>query len=208
MPRGSSSRFGVLTETLGGSLPHYPQRILFVSSTSVYGQNAGEWIDEESATEPRRFNGQAMLHAESLLRDYAHTHRRGLMIIRCSGIYGRGAMDVAATRLARRIATTGARHYANRIHVDDVVGVICHLLRRYRLSPQDVPTLLLASDSDPASGGEIAHYLGLAPPPENATTGKRCRNRRLLDCGYALRFASYRDYYPEGLMRSTDESLR
>ncbi|MGB5810728.1 MAG: NAD-dependent epimerase/dehydratase family protein, partial [Polyangiales bacterium] len=59
------------------------RRVLFTSSTAVYGQSQGEWVDEESTTEPARFNGHIQLEAEAYVRSLP-----GGMVLRLSGIYG------------------------------------------------------------------------------------------------------------------------
>jgi nucleoside-diphosphate-sugar epimerase len=67
-------------------LQQKPRLILFVSSTSVYVQDDGSWIDELSVTEPKTFSGQRLLEAETLLR----TSDLPVLIVRFSGIYGPG----------------------------------------------------------------------------------------------------------------------
>ena len=70
-------------------------RFIFISSTSVYGQTSGEWIDEASATEPNSITGQIILQAEKTIL----SHGGGNCIIRFSGIYGRSRsrlLDIVA----------------------------------------------------------------------------------------------------------------
>jgi nucleoside-diphosphate-sugar epimerase len=59
-------------------------RLIMVSSTAVFGQDDGSWVDEASATEPQRFNGEILLEAERVAADV------GGIVIRFSGIYGPG----------------------------------------------------------------------------------------------------------------------
>ena len=64
---------------------HQPN-IIYVSSTGVYAQRDGEWIDENSATEPTSDSGKALLQAESIINALPGQ----TSILRCSGIYGEG----------------------------------------------------------------------------------------------------------------------
>ena len=94
-----------------------PRRVFFASSTAVYGQTGGEWVDESSPTEPRHFSGVRLLEGEAVLRGgpFAAT------AVRFGGIYGPRRMG-----LVDRIRTGRARyregHFTNRIHRDDCVG--------------------------------------------------------------------------------------
>ena len=63
-----------------------PGRLIFTSSTAVYGQSNGEWVDETSPTRPRRFNGEVLLEAEKLLLDGPLPG----CVLRLGGIYGPG----------------------------------------------------------------------------------------------------------------------
>lgn len=171
------------------------ERFVYVSSTSVYGQNGGEWVDEDSPTEPRRFAGRRLLEAEALVRGGPVPGT----VVRFGGIYGR-----RARRLLERVrgASPCQEHpplYTNRIHRDDCVGILEHLLGIR--SPEPV---YLGVDSDPAPQCEVMDWLAArvgvpAPPRVDAGTargmGKRCRNARLLASGYRLRYPSYRDGY-------------
>ena len=70
--------------------PKAPEQVVFTSTTSVYHQSAGEWVDENSATEPVTPSGQASLAAELLLHAWARTEHRNATVLRLSGLYGPG----------------------------------------------------------------------------------------------------------------------
>jgi nucleoside-diphosphate-sugar epimerase len=170
------------------------QRVVFTSSTAVYAQGDGQWLDETSETAPTYFSGVRLLEAEHLLQE----HHLPSTILRCSGIYGPGR-----TRLIESVrqgtARATARH-ANRIHRDDVAGAIRHLL-----SMNAAPELLLLTDDEPAPErdvlGYVAKLLGVPEPlaatsPASSRPGdKRCSNARLRATGYTLRFPTYREGY-------------
>ncbi len=181
------------------------ERVVFTSSTAVYGQSDGRWVDETSPTFPTHFTGQILLDAERLL----FGRPCSAVSLRLSGIYGPGR-----TRLVRMVheGRAHAAHdvFANRIHRDDCAGAIAHLL--FHPSPEP---LYLGTDDDPAPIDEVYGYvaslLGVPYPPaaplddeadaaEKARSNKRCRNARLRASGYVPRVPSYRDGYP-GIVR-------
>jgi len=176
-----------------------PRRTIFVSSTAVYGQTRGEWVDETSPTQPTHFSGTRLLEAEALLRD------SGLpgVVLRLGGIYGpRRTRLVDEVRQGRAAIARGGPHYTNRIHRDDCVGALDHLIDH--AEPADC---YLGVDSEPEDEAVVLRWLagalGASPPrvagadQRRATRGgsKRCRNALLLASGYAFRYPSYRDGY-------------
>ena len=100
--------FGTLLKVLGDAPL---ERVIFTSSTAVYGQGGGQWVDEESETVPSGFTGEMLLEAESLLpKDIG-------VSLRLAGIYGPGR-----TRLVRMVAegkAAAGERYTKRIHRDD-----------------------------------------------------------------------------------------
>jgi nucleoside-diphosphate-sugar epimerase len=176
--------------------PTRVRRLFFLSTTAVYAQTDGSWVDESSATEPGTFPGLRTLEAEALV---AGGPVPGCSL-RCAGIYG-----PARTGLLERVRTGRAqasRRYANRIHRDDVAGAICHLLS----SDVALPRVVLCDD-DPAPQIDVIRHLAARlgvpepPPPlpdEPAPTrggNKRCCNALLRSTGYALEYPSYREGY-------------
>lgn len=174
-------------------------RLIFVSSTAVYGQDDGEWVDERSATRPRAFNGRVLLEAEQRVGALAPES----VVVRFSGIYGPGR-----ERLIRSVQSGSARcrreppQWTNRIHADDAAATLAHVLEL------DVPApLYCATDSEPAPRCEVlewlARQLGAPPPePDDSTRGqgKRVGNARLLASGLRLHYPDYRTGY-RGLVK-------
>jgi nucleoside-diphosphate-sugar epimerase len=175
-----------------------PSHFFLVSSTSVYGQQKGEWVDETSPTEPTRFAGKRLLESEKVLADGPF---RGT-VVRFGGIYG-----PRRTRLIERVRSGGAvvsraTRYTNRIHRDDCAGALRHLAKL------DTPDeLYLGVDSEPAEEVEVllwlAGALGAPPPrkvrasehPDRPSGNKRCKNDRLLASGYKFRYPTFREGY-------------
>jgi nucleoside-diphosphate-sugar epimerase len=177
-----------------------PRRILFTSSTAVYGQRDGEWVDETSPTIPRDFSGRCLLEGETLLL----SSRYPGLVVRLGGIYGPGR-----TRLIERVRSGEARlrrttpHYTNRIHLEDCAGMLLHLLGLE--APQ---RLYLGVDCEPADESLVLHWLaerlGVSPPSlgdgQNAGRrrspgSKRAANDRILASGYRFLYPTFREGY-------------
>jgi nucleoside-diphosphate-sugar epimerase len=177
--------------------------LIFVSSTSVYGQSRGEWVDEMSEAEPENLNGRLIRQAERKVL----TANPENSVVRFSGIYGPGR-----DYLLRKAGETPEiqktpPYYTNRIHQQDCVGVLSFLLSR-RLAGVALDSCYLASDDDPAPLWEVVSWLAEnlhCPPPvmkpvaEEASMNKRCSNARLKALGYRFRFRNYQEGYGERL---------
>jgi nucleoside-diphosphate-sugar epimerase len=175
-----------------------PRRVFFVSSTAVYAQQDGEWVDEASPTEPRHFSGRRLLEGERLLIEspFAGT------LVRLGGIYGpRRARLIERVRTGSAVYRGRPPQYTNRIHRDDCVGAFLHLM-----GLEAPERLYLGVDCEPAAEasvlGWLAGVLGAPPPravesvPRRRGNGnKRCRNDRLLGSGYAFRYPTFREGY-------------
>ena len=165
------------------------KRVFFTSSTAVYGQQSGEWVDEQSTTEPARFNGHILLEAEAIVRASGSG-----VVVRLSGIYGPGR-----TRLIEKVWNEEAeatQSWTNRIHVEDCGAVLYHLMRIE--APADV---YIGSDDEPTTTAEtvtwMSKQLGVATPAAVAATrfNKRCHNTLLRSTGYRFIYPSFREGY-------------
>jgi nucleoside-diphosphate-sugar epimerase len=176
-----------------------PRRVFFVSSTSVYGQRRGEWVDEDSSTKPERFTGDMLLLAEGLLRGSPFPGTS----VRLGGIYGPGRTGLLErVRSGQARWRPGGEHFTNRIHRDDAAGALRHLI-----ASEAPNSLYLGVDCEPAEERAVYEWLAQrlgapAPGPGDRAGGakpgpgsKRCRNTRLLSTGYEFRYPSYRDGY-------------
>lgn len=198
------------------------ERLIYISSTSVYGQSNGEWIDEASVCEPTQPNGQACRDAELSLGEWRPFGIDSPMTtaLRLSGIYGPARLlsRVAALKSGEPLAGNPDA-WLNLIHVDDAAEAVVLSADRKVPSP-----LFLISDNEPVV--RRAYYSALAelieaPPPRFAdedsspaisaggtrTVGlnKRCRNayaRRLLN--WTPKFPTYR----EGLVHAVGATIR
>lgn len=176
------------------------QRIVFTSSTSVYAQHQGEWVDETSPAEASTFAGRCLRQGEALLWQGPYP----AIVIRFGGIYGPGRTRLL-DNLRRGTATCvdDPPLYTNRIHRDDCAAALKHLLELPAPEP-----LYLGVDDEPARQCEVlswlAQRLGVPGPTvvprasaEAAAmrANKRCRNHRLRASGFRFCYPSYREGY-------------
>ncbi|MFE8071317.1 NAD-dependent epimerase [Marinobacteraceae bacterium S3BR75-40.1] len=183
---------------------HPPKHVFFVSSTGVYHQDDDSWVDERSPTEPERFSGQRLLEAEMRLAASPIPST----VVRFSGIYGGDRTGFLDKVLSGGLGPEPAGGFTNRIHEDDCVGVLTHLVDR-RVHGHPLADCYLASDSAPIRKGDLVGWIReqIECAPLEPTTAvarsrgagsKRCNNTRLLESGYRFRFPTYREGY--GLM--------
>jgi nucleoside-diphosphate-sugar epimerase len=173
--------------------------MIFVSSTSVYGQSSGEWVDETSEAEPDNPNSRLIRQAEKQVLAANPDN----IVVRFSGIYGPGREHLVRLAASRPAVQQTPPYYTNRIHQDDCAGVL-EFLGRQRLAGRILDACYLASDDDPAPMWEVVSWLAErqhCPPPviktvgEDAPMHKRCNNARLKALGYRFLYSSYRDGY-------------
>lgn len=168
------------------------QRLIFVSSTAVYGQDEGEWVDENSPTEPQSFAGRTLLEAEALSAEH------GGLALRFSGIYGPGREYLIRTlRAGQARCRSNPPQWTNRIHADDCAAVLHHLLEL-----PSAQSLYCASDSRPAPRCEVLGWLadqldlpGPQPDSDSKGQGKRIDNRRLTSSGFDFQYPDYQTGY-------------
>lgn len=179
------------------------RRLFFISSSAVYHQNQGEWVDELSPTEPRGFSGQAMLDAEKIAQHSPFP----TTCVRFSGIYGRGRQRLLDWALEGVTSQRQPPHYSNRIHQQDCVGALRHLLE-LDLADTAIDNLYLASDPNPAEFADILDWLrqqfeSNQSDIENGIEkrlragSKRCSSQRLQDTGYHFKYTDYKAGFSE-----------
>jgi nucleoside-diphosphate-sugar epimerase len=177
-----------------------PERVLFVSSTAVYGDAGGGWVDENTPPAPGGFSGHVLVEAEQLLQARFNGTATTATSLRLGGIYGPGR-----TRLIDQVRGGSAVipedvRYTNRIHRDDAAAAIVHLATM----PAQPAGIYVGVDNHPADLGTVLRFLaaemGLPEPPVGdagpARGGnKRCRNERLRSTGFDFTFPSFREGY-------------
>ena len=162
-PLSRATRDEVYAGGLGvvlGALPATTARVLLTSSTGVYGQAAGDWVDENSPCRPTRDAGRAMLAAEAVLQNSRFADRS--IILRLAGLYGPGRIPRVADLLAGRPMAITAQGYLNLIHVDDAARLI--VAAESRATP---PRIYVVADGQPVRRRDFYQHLaaivGLPP---------------------------------------------
>ncbi len=184
------------------ALPAATGRVLLTSSTGVYGQAGGDWVDEDSPCRPTRDAGRAMLAAETVLDNSRFSDRS--IILRLAGLYGPGRIPRIADLLARRPLAIAAQGYLNLIHVDDAARLI--VAAESRATP---PRTYVIADGQPVRRRDfyqhLAALLGLPavtftdPPPGDRSalrggSDKRVRSARIFEeLAVPLAYPSYRE---------------
>jgi nucleoside-diphosphate-sugar epimerase len=141
----------------------------YLSSTVVYGDRAGGWVDEDTPPAPSQDRGLRRLTAESAWTAFAD--RRAVEIFRLAGIYGpgRSAFDDLRAGRGRRVAKPG--HAFGRIHRDDIAQAVLAAMQQ---SPAPGRRIFNLADDEPAESAavveEAARLLHLPPPPLLAYT--------------------------------------
>lgn len=180
------------------------KRLFFISSSSVFGQSEGEKVTEESPTSGNNFSTKRLLEGEELINEspFATT------VVRFGGIYGPGRTHLID------LVQQGKAHcmedvYSNRIHSDDCVGMLVHLLNLNEKNPKQVESLYIGVDNEPTLSCEVyewlAEQLNVAniehlEPTENSRlmrSNKRLSNAKIRSTGYEFKYPNYQAGYSE-----------
>jgi nucleoside-diphosphate-sugar epimerase len=177
-----------------------PERFIFCSSTSVYAQTGGEWVNEESAAMPVHETGKILRQTEDFVR------QNGGGVARLAGIYGPGR-----SALLRKFLSGAARlekgdeRYLNQAHRNDVARALLLLA-----TLPDNPGVVNVSDNEPMTLRQcydwLARKLNRPIPPDGEIVGtrkrgasnKRVSNQKLRALGWEPQFPSF----PLGMERS------
>jgi nucleoside-diphosphate-sugar epimerase len=179
----------------------------YLSTTGVYGDRGGDWVDEGSELRPAGERGRRRLEAESGWLRLWRERGLPLHVFRLAGIYGpgRSALDAVRNGTARRVIKPG--QVFSRIHVADIVQVL-----RASMAQPSPGAIYNVCDDDPAPPWEViefaAELLGVPPPPAVAFAeaqlselarsfyddNKRVRNERIKrELGVRLQYPGYRE---------------
>ncbi len=171
-PRGEGEDDPRLQRFLGG-LRSTPERFVYLSTTGVYGDRAGERVSELDEPRPATARAHRRLAAESLLSAWCAAHRVALVVLRVPGIYGPGRLGLDRLALGTEILREADSSPGNRIHVDDLVRCCLAALR-----PATAPGVYNVGDGDERSAGAFSRAVcaeaGLPAPTEiDIETAKR-----------------------------------
>jgi hypothetical protein len=217
IPPGSDGQDPVLRHLGERILELQPAWVGYLSTTGVYGDTAGAWVDETSPTAPAAGRSSARLACEQAWRATGLP----LQIIRLPAIYGPGRTPFAGLRRGEARLIHKPAQVFSRVHVDDIVGALLHCLA---LPPQRRPETLIVADAMPCPSSETlgyaAHLLGVPLPPvqrwQEVAPGmsamarsfwneSRRADSRLLreQLGYRLLYPTYREGFRACLAAET-----
>ncbi|MET0504402.1 MAG: NAD-dependent epimerase/dehydratase family protein [Luteibacter sp.] len=177
------------------ALPRPPRRTVFVSSSAVYGEHAGDWVDEATPPAPPGFNGRVLLEAEAWLAS------RGIggVSVRLAGLYGPGRTQLLdRLREGKAVVPRGREVYANRIHVDDAAAALVVVL-----GMRDAAPVYVGVDDTPLPidvlydhlAGLLGAPLPAAGPGPAGVGNKRLSNALLREAGFRCAWPDARDGY-------------
>jgi nucleoside-diphosphate-sugar epimerase len=180
-------------------------RMLFTSSTSVYGQRDGSWVTEESQTKPARETGRILLETEELVLG-----NRGV-VARLAGIYGPGRSALLSKFLVGTAAVDPENdRFVNQVHRDDIASALFLLLNR----PSWVREIYNVVDDEPILQSEcylwLAEKLNRPVPPlggsssisKRGASNKRVSNAKLRAIGWIPRFPTFADAMEKSILPS------
>lgn len=171
-----------------------PRRLLFTSSTSVYAQNTGEWVNEESPAVPDRETGRILRETEELVL------ANGGCVARLAGIYGPARSVLLKKFFSGEAVIEGdGGRWINQVHRDDIASALALLVET------GAAGILNVADDTPMTQREVYEWLAARferplPPSgpvdtnrKRGVTSKRVSNARLRALGWTPKFPSFRD---------------
>ena len=187
---------------------HPPARVVYTSSSSVYGDHDGAWVDETTACAPATEKAAVLARAEQIAIDRSAAAGIDGTVCRFAGLYGPGRY-----RLGRYIRETVTAGYLNMVHRVDAAGAIAHLLQADRGRGQVINVV----DDQPVDrhtfATTLARRVGATPPDprpladrladaslstarrRRLAAQKRVSNQRLRSLGYRFRYPTFRSGY-------------
>ena len=200
----------VIEEYGGRSSP--PDRLVYTSSTGVYGDHDGGFVDEETPIDPTTEKTRVLAEAERIAREEAANAGIDGTVARFAGLYGPGRY-----RLDRYLEGPVTEGYLNMVHRDDAAGAVAFLLE----SDLARDAVVLVVDDEPVDKWAFADWLAAecdVPEPPKRTiderlsdpdlsaaarrrlqTSKRCSNDRLRALGYEFAYPTYREGYRDAV---------
>ena len=184
-----------------------PSRYVYTSSTGVYGDHGGDWVDETTPLDPTTEKTAVLAEAERVARDGAHERGIEGQVARFAGLYGPDRY-----RLERYIEGPVTAGYLNMVHRDDAAGAV-----RFLLQEGVEDEVVVVVDDEPVEKHAFADWLadecGVERPPKRTKqerleagdlspaagrrilTSKRCSNARLRELGYEFAYPTFREGY-------------
>ena len=142
-----------------------PRRIVLISTTGVYGDCAGRWIDEEEPLKPVAERAIRRVDAETALQDWAGKYGGEWVILRVPGIYASDRLPLARLQRGEPVVSAEEAPWTNRIHADDLAQVCQQAMQSSRSG-----RIYNATDGHPSTMtayfNQVADFAGLPRPPQ------------------------------------------
>ncbi|EMA19290.1 SDR family oxidoreductase [Haloarcula argentinensis] len=215
--RGAEAAREVYVEGLRTAIDHFwsradpPERLVYTSSTGVYGDHDGAWVDEETPLDPQTEKTEVLAEAERVARERPTEHGGHGAVARFAGLYGPDRY-----RLERYLEGPVTAGYLNMVHRADAAGAVRHLL-----TEDHRDGVVLVVDDEPVEKWAFADWLAeqceVPFPPKQTTderladdslsetakrriqTSKRCSNGRLQELGYTFEYPTFREGYRDAV---------
>ena len=215
--RGAEAAREVYVEGLRTAIDHFwsradpPERLVYTSSTGVYGDHDGAWVDEETPLDPQTEKTEVLAEAERVARERPAEHGGHGAVARFAGLYGPDRY-----RLERYLEGPVTAGYLNMVHRADAAGAVRHLL-----AEDHREEVVLVVDDEPVEKWAFADWLAeqcdVPFPPKQTTeerladdslsetakrriqTSKRCSSDRLRELGYEFEYPTFREGYRDAV---------
>ena len=216
--RGAEAARSVYVDGLTNVIEEYgtreaaPDRLVYTSSTGVYGDHDGGWVDEETAIDPTTEKTRVLAEAERVALETADKFGIDGTVARFAGLYGPGRY-----RLDRYLNGPVTAGFLNMVHRDDAAGAVRYLLEADAARGEPVVVV----DDEPVDKHAFADWLadecGVARPEKRSKaeriadgdlsaaaerrirTSKRCANDRLRALGYEFSYPTFREGYHDAI---------
>ncbi|MFW6322129.1 MAG: NAD-dependent epimerase/dehydratase family protein [Guyparkeria sp.] len=151
----------------GASRP--PSGLIYISTTGVYGNRNGAWVNETTPPAPAHDRGRRRLDAEAQCQTYARAHAIPACTLRVTGIYDCDRLPVEKVRQRAPVPAGPEAPWSNRIHAEDLADILHRLIDRLEAG-RPVTGTFNVSDNHPTPTNltyrQIAAHFGLPRPPE------------------------------------------
>ncbi|MBW2477588.1 MAG: SDR family oxidoreductase [Deltaproteobacteria bacterium] len=142
-----------------------PIKLLYISTSGVYGDCAGSWVTEDTPVHPQTSRAHRRLDAETTLCEWGQTYGVSTPILRVTGIYGPGRLPIARLQQRHPVLKEDESPLTNRIHAEDLAAICLDAARHGQHAE-----VYNVSDGRPGSMTEyfntIADLLGIPRPPQ------------------------------------------
>lgn len=141
-----------------------PRRIVYISTSGVYGDTGGAWVDEEASPNPQTDRARRRLAAETALRRFGRERGLAVIILRVGGIYGPGRLPLERLQKGLPVLNEAECGYTNRIHAEDLARICLAAAER-----GEADNIYNVTDGHPGNMTQyfnaVADAMGLPRPP-------------------------------------------